>query len=92
MARLVTSRLTDAVMVHARDAHRVIAPGEVVDLDESMGDGLTLGAALGDLTGCFTDAEDVDAGTVAPSSDAAAPTDAPPRKQRRSTATKESES
>ena len=48
--RQFRSLYTDALTVHAGDAHVHIAPGSTVDLDDVIAPGVTLGDALGYLT------------------------------------------
>lgn len=50
--RLATSIYSDLLTLHSGDAHRAIAPGDVVDLDESFGRG-TLADAIGERIAGF---------------------------------------
>lgn len=55
--RLMVSRLTDTVTVHAGDRHVAIAPGAVVDFDEHLG-AATLESHMGHLAASFAPHED----------------------------------
>lgn len=45
--RMAKSTMTDLLTLHVGTTHRVIAPGDLVDLDEVLAEGVTIGDAAG---------------------------------------------